>query len=60
MNQLFKLRILNATEIIRDKKKKRPDIDTIHDYIMKTEAQNTDKTLIENFVKELIKHNINK
>ena len=58
MNQLFKLRILNATEIIRDKKKKRPDIDTIHDYIMKTEAQNTDKTLIENFVKELIKHNI--
>ena len=38
MNQLFKLRILNATEIIRDKKKKRPDIDTIHDYIMKTEA----------------------
>ena len=29
--QLSKPKILNATEIIRDKKKKRPDIDTIHD-----------------------------
>ena len=29
--QLSKPNILNATEIIRDKKKKRPDIDTIHD-----------------------------
>ena len=58
MNQLFKLRILNATEIIRDKKKKRPDIETIHDYIMKTEASNAGKTLTENLVKELIKHNI--
>ena len=29
--QLFKQKILNATEIIRDKKRKRPDIDaTIH------------------------------
>ena len=28
--QLFKPKILNAIEIIRDKKKKHPDIDTIH------------------------------
>ena len=53
------IKILNAIEIIRDKMKKRPDIDTIHDYIMKTEASNANKTLlIENLVKELNKHNI--
>ena len=56
--QLFKPKILNAIEIIRDKNKKRPDIDTVHDYIMKPEASNVDKTIIENFVKELIKQNI--
>ena len=56
--QLFKPKILNAIEIIRDKKKKRPNIDTIHDHIMKTEASNADKTLIEILVKELIKQNI--
>ena len=54
--QLFKPKILNVT--IRDKKKKRPDIDTIHDHIMKTEASNADKTLLENLIKELIKQNI--
>ena len=53
------IKILNAIEIIRGKMKKRPDIDTIHDYIMKTEASNANKTLlIENLVKELKKHNI--
>ena len=56
--QLFKPKILSAIEIIREKQKKRSDIDTIHDYIMKTEASNTNKTLIENLVKELIKQNI--
>ena len=56
--QLFKPKISNAIEIIRDKKKKRPDIDTIYDHIMKTEASNADKTLIEILVKELIKQNI--
>ena len=53
--QLFKAKILNAIEVIRDKKKKRPYIDTIFDYIMRTEASNADKTLIENLVKELIR-----
>ena len=56
--QLFKAKILNAIETIRDKKKKRADIDTIHDYIMRTESSNADKTLIENVVRELIRQNI--
>ena len=50
--QLFKPKILNATEIIKDKKKKRAYIDTIHDYVTRTEASNADKTLIENVVRE--------
>ena len=56
--QLFKPKILSAIEIIRDKQKKRSDIDTIHDYIMKTKASNKNNTLIETLVKELIKQNI--
>ena len=56
--QPFKPKILYTTEIIRDKKKKRPDIDTIHDSIMRTEVSNADKTLTEKLVKELIKQNI--
>ena len=53
--QLFKPKILNAIEIIKGEEKKRPNIDAIHDYIIKTEASNVDKTLIEILVKELIK-----
>ena len=56
--QLFKPKMFHAIEIIRDKKKKRPDFDTIHDYIMKTEPSDADKTLIETLVKKLIKQNI--
>ena len=56
--QLFKPKILYAIEIIRDKKKKRPGIDKIHDSIMRTEVSNADKTLTEKLVKELIKQNI--
>ena len=56
--QLFKPKILNTIEIIKKKKKKRADIDTIHDYITRTEASNADKTLIENVVRELIRQNI--
>ena len=56
--QLFKPKILNAIEIIKDKIKKRADIHTIHDYITRTEASNADKTLIENVVRELIRQNI--
>ena len=56
--QLFKPKILNAIEIIKDKKKKHADIDTIHDYITRTEASNADKTLTENVVKQLVRQNI--
>ena len=56
--QLFKPKILNAIETIKDKKKKHADIDTTHDYIRRTEASNADKTLIENVVRELIRQNI--
>ena len=56
--QLFKRKIWNAIEIIKDKKKNRPDIVTIRDYIMKTEALNAGKTVLENLVKDLIKQNI--
>ena len=56
--QLIRQKILNAIETIRDKKKKRADIDTIHDCIMRTEALNADKTLIENVGRELIRQNI--
>ena len=56
--QLFKPKMLNAIEIIKDKKKKRADIDTVYDYITRTEASNADKTLIENVVRELIRQNI--
>ena len=56
--QLFKSKILNAIEIIKDKKKKCADIDTMHGYIARTEASNTDKTLIENVARELIRQNI--
>ena len=45
-------------EIIRGEKKKRGDIDTINDYIMKIKASNADKTQIESLVKEIIKQNI--
>ena len=45
-------------EIIRGEKKKRGDIDTINDFIMKIKASNADKTQIESLVKEIIKQNI--
>ena len=45
-------------EIIRGEKKKRGDIDTINDYIMKIKASNADKTQIESLVKVIIKQNI--
>ena len=55
---LFRPKILNAIEIIRDKKIKCPNIDAIHDYIIKMGASKAFKTLIGNLDKELIKPNI--
>ena len=43
---LFKPKILNAIDQIK-RKKKRPDLNTIYEYLSKTEASNADKQLIE-------------
>ena len=43
---LFKPKILNAIDQIKQKKK-RPDLNTIYEYLSKTEASNADKQLIE-------------
>ena len=50
--QLFKPKILNAIEIIKDEEKKRPNIDAIHDYIIKTEASNV--ILVKELIKQII------
>ena len=44
--------------VVRDKKRKCPDIDAIHDYIMKTQVSNANQTLIKDLVKEHIKQNV--
>ena len=50
--QLFKPKILNSIEIIKDEEKKRPNIDAIHDYIIKTEASNV--ILVKELIKQII------
>ena len=54
---LFKPRVLNAINKIGENKK-RPDYDSIHDYIIKTEASNVDKPLIVSITNELINQNV--
>ena len=54
---LFKPKVLNAINKIRESKK-RPDNDSILDYIIKTEALNVDKPLIISFTNELINQNL--
>ena len=49
---LFKPKILNAIDQIKQKKK-RPDLNTIYEYLSKTEASNTDKQLIETILANL-------
>ena len=51
---LFKSKIIQIIDQIRYKKKKRPDINGIYDYIMRTEATNVDKEFIETVIVELI------
>ena len=53
----FKSKILVAIDEIRQKKK-RPDIDAIYEHIMKSEASNTGKNLIEAIIAELTKQNV--
>ena len=54
---LFELKILNVIDQIKQKKK-RPDVNTIYEYLSKTEASNADKQLIETILGNLIETNI--
>ena len=54
---LFKPKVLNAIKKIRESKK-RPDNDSILDYIIKTEASNVDKPLIISITNELMNQNL--
>ena len=53
----FKSKILAAIDEIRQKKR-RPDSDAIYEHIMKSEASNADKNLIETIIAELTKQNV--
>ena len=54
---LFKLKILQAIEYIREKRK-RPDTNAIYEHLKKTEASNIDKETIDNIISELINQKI--
>ena len=53
----FKPLVLSAIDILRNKKK-RPDVGSIHDHIIKTQASNADRVLIESVVTNLMKENL--
>ena len=53
----FKPLVLSAIDILCNKKK-RPDVDSIYDHIIKTQASNADRVLIESVVTNLIKENL--
>ena len=54
---LFKPKVVNTINKIRESKK-RPDNESILDYIIKTEASNADKPLIMSITNELINQNL--
>ena len=54
---LFKSKVLNAIKKIRESKK-RPNNDSILDYIIKTEASNVDKPLVISVTNELMNQNL--
>ena len=54
---LFKPKILQATEYIREKRK-RPDTNAIYEYLKETEASNIDKETISNIISELMNQKI--
>ena len=56
ISSLFKPKILCAIDRIKDKKK-RPDMDSIYDYLSRTEASNIGKVFIELILNELVKEN---
>ena len=57
ISSLFKPKILCAIDRIKGKKKC-PDIDSIYNYLSRTEASNIDKTSIEPILNERVKENI--
>ena len=57
ISSLFKPKILYAIDRIKEKKK-RPDIDSIYDYLSRMEASNIDKISIELILNKLVKVNI--
>ena len=57
ISSFFKPKILCAIDRIKEKKK-RPDIDSIYDYLSRTEASNIDKISIELILNELVKENV--
>ena len=54
---LFKPKILQAIEYIREKRK-RPDTNAIYEHLKKTEASNIDKETIGNIISEFINQKI--
>ena len=54
---LFEPKILCAIDRIKEKKK-RPDIDSIYDYLSRTEVSNIDKVSVEQILNELVKENV--
>ena len=53
----FKPLVLSAIDILRDKKK-RPDVDSIYNHIIKTQASNANRVFIESVVTNLMKENL--
>ena len=53
---IFKNKIMEAIDDLR-KSKKRPDIDSIYNYVTRNEASNIDIDLIETIIVELINEN---
>ena len=53
----FKPLVLSAIDILPNKKK-RPDVDSIYDHIIKTQVSNADRSLIEMVFTNLMKENL--
>ena len=53
----FKPLALSAIDILRDKKK-RPDVKSIYNHIIKTQVSNVDRVLIESVVRNLMNENL--
>ena len=56
-NTAFKPLVLSVIDILLDNKK-RPDIDSIRNHIIKTQASNADRVLIESVVTNFMKENL--